>query len=136
MHFYTYIHRRADDGKVFYVGKGKGARAHSHASRNAHWQRTVAKHGIGVEIAAYWPTEAEAFEHERFLISCFRDIGQPLCNLTDGGDGPSGFKHSAETRAKISRIQIGKKLTPEHRAKVGARQPRAHAVGRGAQKDF
>ena len=113
--FYTYVHRRADDGKVFYVGKGKGSRANSARSRNPYWASTARKHGVRVEIAAIWASEAEAFEHEKFLISCFRDLDQPLCNLTDGGDGISGYRHSAETRAK----HFGKPLTDEARAKIG-----------------
>ena len=97
--FYTYVHRRADDGKVFYVGKGKGSRANSTRSRNPYWASTARKHGVRVEIAALWACEAEAFEHEKLLISCFRDLNQPLCNLTDGGVGISGYRHSAETSA-------------------------------------
>lgn len=43
--FYTYLHRRNDTGQVFYVGKGKGQRAHDKYKRSAHWKRIVAKHG-------------------------------------------------------------------------------------------
>lgn len=113
--FYTYVHRRVDDGKVFYVGKGKGSRANSIRSRNPYWRSTANKHGVRVELVARWGSELEAFEHEVFLIACFRDLNYPLCNLTDGGDGISGYRHSAETRAK----HFGKPLTDEVRAKIG-----------------
>lgn len=113
--FYTYIHRRGDDGKVFYVGKGKGARANSAKNRNPHWQNIVKKHGGHVEIVAQWPVEADAFDHEALLVACFRDMGHPLCNMTDGGDGISGFKHTAETIAK----HFGKPVSAESRAKIG-----------------
>jgi hypothetical protein len=43
MVFYTYVHHRADDGKVFYVGKGKGSamkgRPWSEAQRAAQARR-------------------------------------------------------------------------------------------------
>lgn len=118
--FYTYIHMRADDGRVFYVGKGRGSRAHSQKGRNQRWMRTAAKHGLRVEVAAHWPSESEAFEHERFLIQCFRGMGAPLCNMTDGGDGISGFRHKAETRARWSQVRTGRKTSDETKAKMSS----------------
>lgn len=122
MTFYTYIHTRASDNKPFYVGKGKGRRAHETRGRNDHWKRTVAKHGLKVDIAAEWPTEAEAFEHEKFLIACFRDMKMPLVNQTDGGDGLAGYVLTPEQRE----LQLARMLgdanpakTPEARAKLG-----------------
>ncbi len=61
MLYYTYLHRRADDNLPFYVGKGKGDRAHRTNHRNPHWHRTVKKHGLQIEIVAHWSTEVEAF---------------------------------------------------------------------------
>lgn len=113
--FYTYIHTRADDEKVFYVGKGKGGRANSTRSRNAHWHSTARKHGFHVDIVARWERESDAFEHEKLLISCFRDMGHPLCNQTDGGDGISGYQHTKETKARF----FGKPLSAESKAKIG-----------------
>lgn len=116
--FYTYVHTRADDGRVFYVGKGRGSRAHSHKGRNQRWQRTEKKHGLKVEIAAHWPTESEAFEHERFLIACFRDTGHPLCNMTDGGEGASGVVPSEETREKLAAALRGRNRPAEVKEKI------------------
>lgn len=100
--FCTYSHHKPD-GTLFYIGKGSVKRAHAKDNRNPHWKNIVAKHGsYKVEILANWPTEAEALEHEKFLISCFRDLGFSLANVTNGGDGVSGHKHSAETKAKLS----------------------------------
>lgn len=116
--FYTYIHVRADDGKVFYVGKGRGKRAQSWTGRNPHWLRIAKKHGLRVEIIATWPTEAQAFDHERMLIAEFRGAGLPLCNKTDGGEGAAGFKPSAETRAKLSAAGKGRFLSAAARLKI------------------
>lgn len=100
--FYTYAHFRLDDGKCLYIGKGKSRRAWSKAGRSDWWKRTVAKHGYRVQILATWESEEDAFQHEKLLIACFRDMGHPLVNLTDGGEGMSGCRHSAETKVKIS----------------------------------
>lgn len=116
--FYTYVHTRASDNKPFYVGKGRKGRAHTFEGRNPHWHNTVAKHGLKVDIAAYWPTEAEAFEHEKFLILCFKDMAMPLVNMTDGGDGASGWVPDAEFRANVSAFHKGKVTPPETRAKM------------------
>lgn len=106
--FYTYLHRRESDNKPFYIGKGQGKRAWSHKGRNTHWTRVVGKHGLKVEILAEWSCEKQAFDHEKFLIVCFRDIGFDLVNMTDGGDGASGYKHKPEHIQKISILMKGK----------------------------
>jgi hypothetical protein len=116
--FYTYLHRRTDDGLAFYIGKGRGERAKSRHGRNKHWTRVADKHGYTVEILAEWPTEAEAFEHEKFLIACFRDLGYPLVNQTDGGEGPTGLRHTAETKARIAALKTGRAHSAETRAKM------------------
>lgn len=118
--FYTYLHRRADTGAVFYIGKGAGLRAWSKKSRNKHWQHVTEKHGHTVEILAPWPLEAHAFEHEKHLIACGRMLGWPLVNATDGGEGPSGWSPSEETLAKMSAAGLGRKMPPEVRAKISA----------------
>ena len=103
--FCTYSHHKPD-GTLFYIGKGSVKRANSKDSRNPHWKNIVAKHGSHkVEILANWPTEAEAFEHEKFLISCFRDLGFSLANITDGGEGMSGAKHTDAAKSKMSAFQ-------------------------------
>ena len=105
--FYTYAHTRNDTDKIFYIGKGKNKQAWRKDSRNKYWQRIVKKHGYDVEILANWDTEQEAFDHEVLLISCFKDMGYELANLTDGGEGMSN--PSAETRAKLSESRKGSK---------------------------
>lgn len=113
MMYYTYLHRRASDGKPFYIGKGFCRRAWSAQNRNQHWRRTTAKHGLKVDVLAQWKTEAEAFEHEKFLIWCFRDMGCNLVNMTDGGEGQSGWIPSQETRQRISAANKGRRNSPE-----------------------
>lgn len=107
--FYAYVHRRADTGEVFYVGKGLGYRCYDRSNRNKHWNHIVAKHGHLVEIVARFEAEADAFSHERLLIEQYRRAGVSLVNMTDGGEGQSGKVISAEQRAKLSAALKGRK---------------------------
>lgn len=106
--FCTYAHTK-QDGTIFYIGKGVEKRAYDTKSRNKHWQNIVAKHGFKTVILANWKTEQEAFDHEKVLIACFRDMGYKLANLTDGGEGCVGHKWTAE--------QLAKRSTEEARAR-------------------
>lgn len=62
-------------------------------------------------------------EREIFHIAQYRHIstGKNM-NVADGGDGTKGFTHSAETRAKMSTAQIGKKTSEATKAKLSAAQ--------------
>lgn len=155
MDHYTYIHRKADDGKVFYVGKGtRPDRMKMRAGRSVRWSRTVAKHGFIPELVAKWPTAEDAFTHERFLIACFRDMGADLVKHTDGGEGAPGYlqsdatkqkrndklrgmKRPTETIERMKAAQAGKSIAQETRKKIantllgrysGAANPNAKPV--------
>lgn len=107
--FYTYAHYKADTKEIFYIGKGSGKRAHDSSQRSRFWKSIVEKHGFSVEILSRWNLEGDALDHEMFLIRCFRDLGAKLCNLTDGGEGVSGYKMDRETidrRARSIRIAM------------------------------
>ena len=107
--FYTYAHY-TPEGRLFYIGKGTGSRAHIFYGRNDHWRNVVKKHGKpDVQILASWDTEEEAFSHEVLLIKCFKDLGHKLCNLSDGGEGPSGLKRSDEFKKQMSELHKGNK---------------------------
>lgn len=122
--FYTYAHYRPD-GRVFYIGKGSGNRYLS-VGRSSYWKNVVAKEGgFTAEILARWPTEKEAFEHEKFLIKCFKDLGFKLCNLTDGGEGASGRTLSLESRDKLRQFgcengMYGSTVPQERRDRISA----------------
>jgi hypothetical protein len=106
--FYTYCHTRNDTGKIFYIGKGLKNRAYFKYGRNTHWHRIANKHGFNVEILAYWYTEKEAFDHEKLLISCFKDMGYELANKSDGGEGSFGYCHTEQFKEKLSKDRKGK----------------------------
>lgn len=119
--FYVYIHRKASDGKVFYVGKGKYRRAFWKNGRNKHWHAVVNKHGYDVSFIAQSLTEEEAFQIERETIAYYGRAN--LCNYTNGGDGASGAKRSAETRELMRQKMLGRQFSPEtiNRMKKAAR---------------
>lgn len=116
--FYTYLHHRLDTMQVFYVGKGHGRRKNSDAGRNKHWRHIANKYGYIVEIAAYWPTEDEAFEHEIFLIDTLRSMGFGLANISSGGQGRSGVSPSPEQRLANSARTRAMWQNPEMRAQI------------------
>lgn len=89
--FYVYVHLRETDGLVFYVGKGHRDRAWSVRRRNKHWHSVAKKHGLKVEILQDGLQEWYAFELEMDLIATYGR--ENLCNMTDGGEGTSGFTH-------------------------------------------
>ena len=104
--YLVYLHRRATDGKVFYVGKGDIKRANRTTTRSDYWNRIVAKHGFFVEIYLDGIQEWYAFELEKELIAYYGR--ENLCNLTDGGEGTSGRVPSIDSRIKCSVSNAGK----------------------------
>ena len=113
--FYVYLHRRATDGKVFYVGKGRFERAYKNSQRTKHWNNIVSKHGYTVEIYLDGLQEWYAFELEKEMISYYGR--ENLCNMTDGGDGISN--PSEETRLKMSQKAKNRgKISEETRLKI------------------
>jgi hypothetical protein len=113
--FYVYAHQRLDDDSIFYIGKGTGKRAWSEKMRNKHWKSIVKKADYRVLILQDGMTETDAFTLEKFLIVFYgrEDLGEGrLVNMTDGGDGASGFVHSEEFRKKLSEDRKGKTRPP------------------------
>ena len=110
--FYTYLYLR-EDGTPYYAGKGKGNRAFS------------AKHRLSVPpkdriLIQEFPSEADALLAEAFLIAYYGRKDQStgcLWNLTDGGEGSSGWLMPKEIRRKITEANRGRKDSDETRRK-------------------
>lgn len=99
---------------------------HSKHRRNAYWKNIVAKAG-GYEVRKVFEHEDEEllFLVEQERIDQLKRLGFKLANLTDGGEGPSGMRHTEEAKRKIAEAQLGEKhwtnfhaITEEHRAKL------------------
>jgi len=118
--FYVYQHLKADTGEIFYVGKGMGRRAHDTYHRSKYWKNIVAKHGLTVEFLKVEITEPESLELEIATIDKYRKQGLQIINMTDGGDGTSGYNHTDEHKRMMSAKQSGEN-NPRF-GKVGTRK--------------
>jgi hypothetical protein len=107
--YYVYQHKKADTNEIFYVGKGKDTRAFSKKSRNSYWNHVVNKHGFNVEFVVKNIDEELSFLVEIEAIDLYRRVGCKLTNITNGGEGASGFSHphSEEHKAKMKGDQFG-----------------------------
>jgi len=132
--FYTYLWLRYD-GTPYYIGKGKGDRAFTHHRNGVNARCPQDKNCIIVQA---FLSETDALEAEKILIACYGriDLGTGcLRNLTDGGDGASGYKQSDALkqwrRESLKGNQYGKGQVPtiEHRLKISqALTGRKHSV--------
>lgn len=139
--YYVYEHWRLDRDECFYVGKGHGSRAYSMKNRNKHHQAIVSKlarigSAFEVKIVAFGLSEEEAFSLEMERIAFWKSSGVDLTNMTNGGEGASGLRHSDSTKKlwsdqrkgrpvsdegklKRSKSLKGRPKTPEHAKKAG-----------------
>lgn len=121
--FYTYLHCKPD-GTPFYVGKGSGRRARRliKFGRNPHHQNIVKKYGAqNIQVFIFeCDSEQQSFDDEIAMIKQLQCEGYDLCNLTDGGEGASGYVHSAEAIIKLAAAGSKRKLSPASRAKLSA----------------
>ena len=112
--YYVYTHLNPKTKDVFYVGIGKGNRAHNKwAGRNKFWDNYVNKHGFEVELIAEGLTRAQAGKIEIKLVAELGrrqiDEGGILVNRSTGGDGGSvGYTHTETFKQKLSLDRKGK----------------------------
>jgi group I intron endonuclease len=121
----VYLHVKLSDKTPFYIGKGEIKRAKTNIGRSKWWYDTVNKHGYSVRILEDRLTEGEALELEIKYIKKYgrRDLGEgTLVNLTDGGEGTSGYKHTNTSKEEISnnnaRGFLGRTHTNETKDKI------------------
>ena len=98
--YYTYAYLR-EDGTPYYIGKGSGNRAFlqlNHKIKTPDKSRIILlKNNL---------TEEEANKHEVYMINVYGRKDNKtgiLRNLTNGGEGVSGLKHTEETKKKMKR---------------------------------
>ena len=110
--FYTYAYLR-EDRTPYYIGKGSGART---TARHIRRGKNFIPPKDRILILKDNLTEEESFRHETYLISVLgrKDLGTGILrNLTDGGEGCTGMRHSDETRERIRQITTGVKQSEE-----------------------
>lgn len=125
--FYVYRWVNRLNGKQ-YVGKGHAGRAAAHAALAAKnptqvFHQAIRKHG---ESSFWWEylatglTEVEALELEQVYVHLLgSNLKHAGYNMTAGGDGTRGHRHTAESRRQMSE-NAPKTKSPEHREKVAA----------------
>jgi hypothetical protein len=100
--FYVYEHRRKDSGMVFYVGKGCGQRAKNLHNRGRYWNNVAkAAGGIRITYPVLGVDEEMALLAEMELIDAYRRMGVRITNITDGGEGTTGWVPTEEVKRKI-----------------------------------
>jgi len=113
---YVYRHIRLDKNEPFYIGIGKTEkRAYEKIKRNQFWHNIVAKTNYEVEILFDNLTWEEAGEKEKEFIKLYgkRDNKTGiLVNITDGGGGILGVRHTEESKRKISEESKNRKRQP------------------------
>jgi len=118
----VYKHIRLDTNQVFYIGVGKtDKRPYSKIYRNKHWHNVVNKAGYTVEIIFNNLTWEEALQKECELIKEYGRLDNKtgiLVNMTDGGDGVNGYKHTEEWKLANSIRNKNKIISEEQKAIV------------------
>lgn len=113
---------KKDTKEIFYVGIGNdNKRPYSKKSRSSFWKSVVNKHDYIVDIVCNNVSWKEAGEIEKFLIFSYgrRDLSLgTLINLTDGGCGWLGGKHTEESKKNISNKNKGRVVSQETRDKI------------------
>jgi hypothetical protein len=128
--FYVYVLKDS----TFYVGKGtikktgvpqRALKHEKEASRRRTCKSKVAKHirklwtaGLEVRYTIWFSTNSEylaLFEEQVLIEQLRRKIhGGTLVNLTEGGQGMSGYTLSKYTRGKMSATRTGRKQSLLH----------------------
>jgi len=111
------------DFEPIYVGKGKGIRPQRHFTLYKRYNTRFYSKMYSIISSGNKPefillssglTEQESLDCERFFIKTIGRIeqGGTLTNLSDGGEGQSGFKFSEESKKKMSEARKGRKGNP------------------------
>lgn len=121
--FFVYVDHTLTEDRAFYVGKGVWDRVRRN-ERGKVWKAFVRKHGWVREthrrVVIATKDEAYAFEQEIRLIAELGTFTEWGANLTEGGDGSSGYRWSEAARERVSGANhrmSGQSMTEDERAK-------------------
>ena len=115
--FGAYIHSKPDQ-TPFYVGKGTRKRMRDFFTGRSLWHKNIVnKYGRENIHTNFIECSSEniALELEKGLIRTLGLNGFSLCNITSGGENPSGYKPSKETVEKVAAKNRGRVQSQEER---------------------
>jgi hypothetical protein len=115
---YLYRHIRLDKNEPFYIGIGSDTeykRANSNHNRTKYWKNIISKTEYRIDIVMDNLSWEEACEKEKEFIALYKRKcdGGILCNLTLGGEGVYGLKHSDQSKQLMSIQRKGRKQSEE-----------------------
>jgi predicted DNA-binding protein YlxM (UPF0122 family) len=126
----TFIYTLSDEsGNIRYIGKTNTPRKrlYSHikecySNKKSHkisWIKSLLNKGERpiIEIIDIVPENEWKF-WEVYWIEQFKQWGFKLTNQTEGGQGGNGYKHSEESKLKMSISKKGIKLSEEHKQNI------------------
>ena len=132
---YVYTLTDPRNGMPFYVGKGHGKRCEFHIDEAKYYIKRKSKKlnkirkllslGMKPVITKVEQnvSDAQALDFECLLIEEMRSVGIPLTNMTDGGDGAKGYKHTQEHLEYVSKLFKGRIVSEETKQKM--RKPKS-----------
>ncbi len=134
--YYVYVMLCPTTRKIRYIGKGKKRRAwniHNRTGKCASWLQSLKNLNTKpiIYILKSKLTEERAFILEKKIIKLCMRLGCDLTNLTEGGDGPSGYKHTPEQIAKMARTWFKEGSVPPNKGTAASAELRERVrVGR------
>jgi group I intron endonuclease len=125
----TFIYGLADPASdvIRYIGKAdnpeyrlikhlKTLNANTH---KINWLKSLKKLGLQPKLVVLDEVAKAEWEFwEQYWISQFRTWGFELTNGTSGGGGSNGFKHTEESKLKMSQRQLGKPMAESTKKKL------------------
>lgn len=135
----VYRHIRLDKNQPFYIGIGnEKSRAYDKRSRTKQW-KAIAKKGYEIEILFEDIDFEEAKKKETEFIALYgrkNNNTGTLVNLTDGGEGTIGYKHTEES---IQKCRIAAKnqihtIESKHKKSLASKGEKNGCYGRIGEK--
>lgn len=121
-----YQYKDLETGDIVYVGKdsiiNKKVRYTAHLSPSQYDKqkinRVIQNNPTRYEYSVLYSSDDVSESDLNMLEMTFIERYNPKFNFTKGGDGTNGYKHSEETKKKISETHTGKTLSEEHKQKL------------------
>ena len=129
MKTFIYILIDPRDNQVRYIGKTKSKtrRYYQHISEASkgnrthknNWLLSLKKDGLKPEMVIIDECNDDSWIFlEEWYIEIFKTWGCNLTNLTKGGEGPAGYRHTEEHKQNMSKLHKGKTISLETRQKI------------------